>query len=348
MKTILIHSIGTALPGVTKILADAFEVNHQLITQMIYNAPSVFLHKVDEETAIKAEELLTKLGLEVIVKDSEDSIPSPSEKLDIALYIHEPLKIHHIAKQLSEFLGIPKKDALNLILQDPSVVLGGVSYNTAKAFEKRIDAEVMLSNPLKATYTIVIKDFTPTFISEFKALCKNDEHIIKDHKLCGLSYSQAQKLWNNVQDAKKIKLINEDFTRYKVILNDFDKQNFSSVKFLKEEVGMPKDFIFQLGKHLPVVLEESISKYKLETYLNLTKKAGLGCIAHAVSTNKYKLQVQNITNKKKVEETLEFFFKKVEIKDNQRQTPERLDDVLNRLLSLQLEALGCEVEPLYI
>jgi hypothetical protein len=48
-----------------------------------------------------------------------------------------------------------------------------------------------------------------------------------------------------------------------------------------------------------------------------------------------------------VEEALDVFFKKVEIKDTKWQTPQKLDSVLNRLLSQQLEALGCDVEPIY-
>jgi hypothetical protein len=347
MKTVLIQSIGTAKPGITKILADAFEVNHPMLTQMIYNAPSVFLHKVDDDTANKAETLLTQLGLEVLTQNADDAIPTPSEKLDLALYIKHPLKIQKIAQQLAEFMGINKKEAFGLLIQDPSVVLGGVSQNTALALAKRIDAEIIASNPRQATYTILAKDFTPPFISEFGILCQKAGHALHQNKISGLTYDQAQKLWIKVQNPQKIKLINEDFIRYKIILHAFEPENVLSVKLLKEQIGMPSELISRLKDHLPIEIVESIVKHKVEPYLKLTKEAGLDCEEKDVSAEQYQLQIQNITRKKQVEQTLDMFFKKVEIKDTQWQTPQKLDNVLNRLLAEQLEALGCDVEPIY-
>jgi hypothetical protein len=347
MKTILIQSIGTAKPGITKILAEAFEVNHQLLTQIIYNAPSVFLHKVDDVTANKAETLLSELGLEVLVRNSEEPIPSPTEKLDLALYIQNPVKIQEIAKQLADFIGINEKEAFGLLIQDPAIVLGGVSHNTALALEKRIDAEVMASNPRQATYTIIIKDFTPTFINEFGLMCQNAGYSLHQNKILGLTYAEAQKLWTKVQDPQKIKLVNEDFIRYKIILNDFNREDEISIKFLNGQIGMPTELIGRLNDHLPLEIVESIAKCKVESYLKLTIEAGLECNAEVIPLEQYQLNIQNITHKKQVEEALDVFFKKVEIKDTKWQTPQKLDSVLNRLLSQQLEALGCDVEPIY-
>lgn len=347
MKTILIQSIGTAKPGITKMLSEAFEVNHQMLTQMIYNAPSVFLHKVDDETANKAETLLTQLGLEIRIQNADDEIPPPPEKLDLALYIKNPLKIHKIAQELAEFIGINEREAFGLLIQDPSVVLGGVSYNTALALEKRIDAEVMISNPREATYTISIKDFTPTFINEFGLLCKNAGFTLHQNKISGLTHAQAQKFWVKVQNPQKIKLVNEDFIRSKIILNSFDSENKFAVKFLNEQIGMPKELVARLQNHLPLEIVESIAKCKIASYLRLTKEANLDCVAKNIPIDQYQLQIKNITQKKQVENILDVFFKKVEIKNTQWQTPQKLDDVLNRLLSSQLEALGCNVAPIY-
>ncbi|AUC76460.1 hypothetical protein [Olleya sp. Bg11-27] len=347
MKTIVIQSIGTAKPGITKILADAFEINHQLLTQMIYNAPSLFLHKVDEETAAKVKNMLTELGLEILVQKAEDAIPTPTEKLDLALYIQNPLKIQKIAKQLSDFIGINEKEAFELLIQDPSVVLGGVSQNTAFALDKRIDAEVMASNPRKATYTILVKDLTPSFINEFGLLCQNAGYTLDQNKIMGLTHKEAQQLWTKVQDPQKIKLVNEDFIRYRIILNAFDANNEVSVQFLNEQIGMPTELIGRLNDYLPLEIVESLSKCKVESYLELTTAATLDCESHVNSVDRYQLQIQNITQKEQVEKTLDLFFKTVDIKDTKWQTPEKLDSVLNRLLSEQLEALGCDVEPIY-
>lgn len=347
MKTIIIQSIGTAKPGITKVLSEAFAVNHQLLTQMIYNAPSVFLHKIDDETAQKANALLSELGLDVSEHNADEPLPSPSEKIDIALYIQNPAKIQEIAQQLADFIGINEKEAFGLLIQDPAIVLGGVSRNTAIALESRIDAEVMVSNPREATYTILVKDFTPTFINEFSLLCQNAGHKLTHNRLTGIPHAAAQKLFTKVQDTQKIKLVNEDFIRYKINLNAVDAANQDSVRFLNKQIGMPIELIKRLSNHLPLEIEESIAKCKVAGYLKLTKEAGLDCVAAAVPVEQYLLNIENIAYKKEVEKTLDMFFKKVEINETRWQTPHKLDSVLNRLLSQQLEALGCDVEPVY-
>jgi hypothetical protein len=143
MKTILIKSIGTAKPNVSKILAEAFQINHEMLARLLYNAPAVFLEQANEAIPNKALEILTQLGLEVELLDAGAELPKRSEPLDLAVYVKDPLKIMVVAKQLGEFMGISENDAIQLLLNEPSVVLGGVSIATAKTVQKRLEAEVM-------------------------------------------------------------------------------------------------------------------------------------------------------------------------------------------------------------
>jgi hypothetical protein len=143
MKTILIKSIGTANPSVSKILADAFQINHELLARLLYNAPAVFLEQADGAIANKALEILTQLGLEVELLGAGAELPKRSEPLDVAVYVKDPLKMMVVAKQFGEFMGIAENDAMQLLLNEPSVVLGGVSLATAEVLQNRLDAEVM-------------------------------------------------------------------------------------------------------------------------------------------------------------------------------------------------------------
>jgi len=59
-SSVIIDSIGTAKPIASKILSDAFEIPQELITKLIYGAPSVLLHKVDEKIANKATKTLSQ------------------------------------------------------------------------------------------------------------------------------------------------------------------------------------------------------------------------------------------------------------------------------------------------
>lgn len=84
---------------------------------------------------------------------------------------------------------------------------------------------------------------------------------------------------------------------------------------------------------------------KLEEY----KKAGLRCEALPLPFGKYKITINNITDKKRVQEIVSQFYKGTVLSDSTREwtAPLPLNNVLNRYLKKQLELLGCEVEQQY-
>ncbi len=217
-KTLIIKSIGTANPEIAKILADAFEINHEFLVRQLYNAPSVFLENAEKEIADKASELLEQLGLEVFLQDANMPLPVKAEPVDIAIFIKNPLAINQVSKQLAVFLGCKENEALILLLNEPSVVLGNVSMATAETLQKRIDAEVIASNPRKDFYTIQFLNGDKKLPQEIQALLKTKGIQAKSEKtITNIPYLVAQEIWQRYQLSKKIILYNQSYQRFEIV-----------------------------------------------------------------------------------------------------------------------------------
>jgi hypothetical protein len=349
VKRIIILSVGTATPHVIKALSEAFEINQELLFKILYNAPAVFLDNAEEALAEKAFHLLTELGLEVLVQSTEETAPKPTEPLDLAVYINDPVKLTTVNKQLAEFLGCNQNEALQLLLNEPSVVLGGVSMATAESLQKRIDAEVIASNPKLDLYTI-----------EFTANAENDRqkmiNLIKSRDIQvpagetrwvrNLTYEQLNQFLTRHRSQHEMKIYNQSYSRFRILLENFDLANSSQRDFLVREIGMPREVLEEIHANLPVLLDESVNYETLQEKLAAYKQAGLHCSEEQIPFGKYAISVSNITDSGKATEILSQFYKdvKLDTSSGSWKAPSPLESILNRFLEKQLERLGCEIE----
>ncbi len=352
MKTVIIQSIGNANPGVSKLLADAFGIDQKILAGMLYCAPAVFLKDADIALAQKAETLLTQLGLEVTVQDSTQPLPMKPEIVDIAVYINDPLKLMKVSGQLSDFIGITETEALRLLLNEPAVVLGGVSIATACTLQKRLDAEVIATNPKKDCYCIDVVSKQKSFLNNFNAVLNqvgvqyNTEVRLAEN----LDYEQARQIWTRFPNSEDFVIYNKSFQRHQIHLVDFDLRNEVSKHFLTLQVGMPADLLHTIHQNLPVILDESVSVNTSERKLKKYSEAGLICEAKVIPFGKYKITIMNIRDNEQVKQILKQFFEDVEIMEGTQKwtSPLPLNSILNRYLERQLELIGCEVENEYV
>ncbi len=352
MKRIIILSVGTATPHVIKAISEAFEINQELLFKILYNAPAVFLDHAEEALAEKASRLLTELGLEVLIQDVDEKAPVPTDPLDLAVYINDPVKLSTVSKQLSEFLGCNENEALQLLLNEPSVILGGVSMATAESLQKRIDAEVIASNPKLDLYTI-----------EFTAQAENDRlkliNLIKSQEIPvpaeetrwvrNLNYEQLNQFLNRHRSQHEVKIYNQSYSRFRILLENFDLANTPQTDFLVREIGMPQEVLAEIHANLPVLLDESVNYGTLQEKLVLYTQAGLQCSQEQIPFGKYSITVSNITDSKKTREILDKFYKDVTLDTSSPvwKAPLPLESMLSRFLEKQLEHIGCEVEYAY-
>ncbi len=346
-NTVIINSIGTASPKVSKVLSEAFKIPQDFMLKLLYTAPSVLFQKVDEALATKAEETLSQLGLEVSVLNKEDSLNISKELVDVSIYFENILNLPTVIEQLSDFLGCKQAEALNVLLDQPSIILGDVSVATAEALQKRINASVCYSNPKKDLFTITIsKDIpTNTLKSIEKRLGKtasiNDDYfVIKD-----LTYTECSTIWRDAQSKKQINIINQTHQLVSMELTSFNPEDANQIQFLTQEVGMPSEILPELNNNLPILLFENISAKQAKHYSDLSKEAGVTITIETQLNTKKHIAISNIKNPESVLNILSQFIdtKNLKITTNWK-SETAFPALIARYLHKQLEELECNSE----
>ncbi|MFK7749094.1 MAG: hypothetical protein AB8B65_11935 [Kordia sp.] len=348
-NTVIINSIGNATPGASKVLSDALKVPQDYILKLLYNAPSILFQKVDEDTAQKAEDTLTKLGLDVSICTKEDEIDLRTESIDISVSLDDILLLPKVIEQLSVFLGCKQSEVLNLMLNEPSIVLGNVSVATAEALQKRTDANVHFSNPRKDQYTILIsKKAAETQLRNIekviktKAIEKENAYVFEN-----ISYDHSQLLWRQYQANKAVKLINQSHQLVSVVLADFDVSNEAHAAFLIEKVGMPKEILEDVHAALPISLFENINRKQAKTIIADCAAIGLNTTIEQDFNFKKKLQIENIEDLENVTKILAQFIDNEDLpKENATNwtSKEEVPPLIARYLLAQLEQVTCNPE----
>ncbi|MGH1387760.1 hypothetical protein [Kordia sp.] len=348
-NTVIINSIGNATPGASKVLSDALKVPQDYILKLLYNAPSILFQKVDEDTAQKAEDTLTKLGLDVSICTKDDEIDLRTESIDISVSLDNILVLPKVIEQLAVFLGCKQSEVLNLMLNEPSIVLGNVSVATAEALQKRTDANVHFSNPRKDAYTILIskKAENIQLRNVEKVLKATAEETADAYVFENISYDHSQLLWRQYQSNKAVKLLNQSHQLVSVILKDFDVSNEEHVAFLVEKVGMPKEILEDIHAALPISLFENINRKNASAMITDCDSIGLTTAIEQDYNFKKKLHIEGIEDAENVTKILAQFIAKEELpKANATSwtSKEEVPPLIARYLLAQLEQVTCNPE----
>jgi hypothetical protein len=348
-KNVIIHSIGTARPGIGKVLADVLGVSNEVVVKLLYCTPSVLFQHIEAALADNTYTLLSQLGLEVQVTNDDAPLPQSPLLYDIAVFIPNPLQLNTVNSQLAGFLGCTEQESLNLLLKDPALVLGGVSQATAAALSKCIDAEVIMSNPKTDLYTIkicnrdaaLLKQVTAAFANAGLNVDLKEQDCIED-----VDYTTSQQVWQRLGNTKSIEIYNQSFQRYDIILESADSTNAGYRKVLTNEVGMPDEIIDEVLDHLPILLNDAVNRKTLQELLELYTAAGLRCSFNKIPFGDKQLVVDNISEPVQAASILNQFYTGVTIDKTTEKwvAPKPVSPLLSRLLAQQLQDIGCEVE----
>jgi hypothetical protein len=349
LKNVIIQSIGTARPGTGKVLADVLGVSNEVVVKLLYCTPSVLFQHIDEELAANTSTLLSQLGLEVQVTNDDVPLPEPPALYDLAVFIPNPLQINTVNSQLAAFLGCTEQESLNLLLKDPALVLGGVSQATAEALSKCIDAEVIISDPKTDLYTIKVLNRDAAFLKQITAAFANAGLTVdlkKQDCIEDIDYTTSQQLWQRLGNTKSIEIYNQSFQRYDIILESADTGNTAYREVLTNEVGMPGEIIDEVLQNLPILLNDSVNRKTLQELLELYTTAGLRCSFNKIPFGDKQLVVDNISQPGQAASILNQFYTGVTISKATVKwvAPKPVSPLLSRLLTQQLQDIGCEVE----
>ncbi len=345
MQNLIVQSIGTATPAVSKILSDAFAMPQDVVLRLLYNAPTPLFTNVEPVIAKQAHDLLTQLGLEVSVQDLTQPLPPKPDSVDIGLYLPNPLCLMQVTEQLAEFMGCEQQEALNLLLSEPCIVLGDVSVATAEALSKRIYAEVIASNPRNDLYTIKINTTNPTTLSHLKQALKivGDEWEAKKW-VENINYTLAQTIWRRFHVDNAVQIINQNYQRYEIILDAVDTENSNYAKTLTEIVGMPTEILDDVLENLPLQLDESVGRFVADEKMAMYQEGGLTCHIEPIPFGDKYLHIDEIIDLVLVNQILMQFFEEAELPTaatNSWKSPKAIKPLLARYTVAQLDANNC-------
>ncbi|HAA16839.1 MAG TPA: hypothetical protein DCE41_36055 [Cytophagales bacterium] len=348
--TVVIDSIGSASPMVSQVLSDAFQIPSELIVKVLYSTPSVLLHEIEEELATRAVELLQQLGLQVRKQSSEDPLPPTPEALDVGVYIPDAALLPQICHQITDFVGCSQQEALNLLLNEPCVVLGGVSRATAEALDNRLDAEVIVSDPKSAEYTLEVLGEDAMLLKQLQTYLDRAGISIDlktERKIYPLAYMASQELWRRYQSTGMVKLSNHDFQRYEVVLTGVDEGKPDYKAKLVEFTGMPEEIVEEVLENLPIQVEASVNSQKIEEVVSQYTTEGLMVDTVLLEQTHHKLVVEEIQDMQKSREVLSQYIPQEELPTKiptPWYAPVPMNDLMVRYVAAQLEAIGCEVD----
>ena len=346
--TVIVESIGSATPGVSKVLAEGLGLPVEIVLKALYSTPSVMFSNVDQETAAQTEDLLTKLGLETRVQSASDPVPESPETVDVGLYLHDASALPLVCQQLSEFIGCSDAEALNMLLAEPSVVLGGVSMSTAEALSKRVSAEVVVSNPKTELYTLMVKNSDEMLKHQLQNYFRHhnmDVDLSQSLAVEDLDYETTNAIWRKFQSTGLVQVVNQSFQRFEIILNEVDTSNANYRKVLTEHVGMPEEVIDEVLANLPIELETGLNRVDLAERLPAFKEAGLSWTANVLDTGRHYLIIEQMGNQEATRTILAQFFPQDELPVSAPWTsPSAMGDLLLRFATHQLEAAGCQLD----
>lgn len=346
LQNVIIQSIGTAKPSVGKVLADVLGVSNEQVVKLLYCTPSVLFRQVEASLAIQTVELLEQLGLDVQVTDADSPLPATPVLYDLAVFLPNPLQLVTVSQQLANFLGCTEQDALNLLLQDPPVVLGGVSEATAQALSQQIEAEVVMANPQIEKYTVQLNSNDAALARQWTTACQGlglrippNSQQIKD-----VDYATAQQLWKRLGANKGITIYNQGFLRYEIILESIDNNNAAWRPMLIDTVGIPEGVVDEVVNHLPVQLNDSVNRHDLQALLAQYKAAGLQCSFAELPFGHQQLLVEGINEPAETAAILSQFYGPTTLGNSKQwQAPKPISPLLGRLAAHQLEQIGCAV-----
>lgn len=298
---IVITSVGTARPSVSVAIAKGLGLPASTVIGRMYRAPAVLVDSISATVANSMAGMLTEIGYRAEVQDMATPVPDKVPLYDVAIYIEDARQVQSVVKKLAAFVGVSESKATELILTAPGVVLGSVSEVTVKAFKDHMGAGVSIlsSRPDKALYDI--------FVKYEKGLVQR--RILADMTRAGLAYcgkddvvavnvehAMAQELWRRHQGSGLLKVVNQDFLRFDVVLcdwNELDQPDERQITALEQDAGIPPELILKVLKSTPITLFESLTSEQMGEKMAAFSDLGFDVRADLITFQTLGLEVQS-------------------------------------------------------
>ncbi|MEM9547787.1 MAG: hypothetical protein AAGA77_17525 [Bacteroidota bacterium] len=346
-KQIIIQSIGTANPSCARILEDSLKLPQELVLKQLYNAPSVLFPNVEFELATELKKQLTKLGLEIELKDTTEQIHFSKENYEVSINVQEIKNLPYVLKSMSDFLGTSIQECVQLLGDERRVVIGGVSKATALAMKKRIPAAICYTNPKLDAYTIRFDDAIPDQVVQTlltSGIQKSQINLTR-RQICNLDYQQSQKIWNNYHSQNGIQIINQSHQIISLELVDFDLNNQNHINFLNKSIGIPQEVLPQIHANTPVVLFENITRHNSMELIQTLDDLSMDYRIKEVDVSPKFIEASDIEDQIEFQNVMNQFFN-LNAKTNVKhwRSERKVPFVIAMYIQDQLQSINCKVK----
>jgi len=235
---------------------------------------------------------------------------------DVAIYIKTASYFQHAVQTVAAFIGITEEDASQMILSPPSVILGSVSKATVDALSRQLGSEVSIlySQPNTAQYHLFLSEDSGATIHR---------RIIQDLNNAGLELSAtsglvatdvdhatAQKLWQRHQASGLLRIVNQDFLRFDLILQNNkkgDSPNSAQIDVLEQQAGIPVDRIEDVLAAAPITLLESVPHAEVRQNMAVFADVGLEVKATLITFQMLGLEILSLSDQLSTMQVLKHF-----------------------------------------
>jgi hypothetical protein len=313
---VIITSIGTAAPTASAAIASGLGLPISTVVSRLYSAPAILIDGIDKSIAKGMVTLLSSIGYEAEAQDSSFPAPVPSPLLDVAIYLNDARQFQHAIQVVSNFTGMNEDDASRMIMSPPGVILGSVSEAIVEALEERLGEgiSVLASLPDSAHYHLFLTQDSGANIHK---------RILKDIEKAGVTllgptglvathvnHKEAQNLWRRYQASGLIRIVNEAFLRFDLVLEKSMASKLitsKQIELLEELAEIPPHMACKVLQAAPITLLESVPSNEIQQQMASFIEAGLAVRADMITFQMLGLEVTSVSNPSATKHTLERF-----------------------------------------
>lgn len=281
---LVVTGVGAASPRAAAVLAEAIGLPLEAVVDAIYRAPGRLLAGLGEAEGARLLDMLAPLGLDLRLLPPAQ-VPARAPLVDVALDLLQPDAAEAVAEALARFAGMTVKDALDLILTPPGVVLGQVTAPTVAALAAALPEEAARLEaiaPERAHYALFAAGLSPMQAQQVRAALPDGAGMGADGSalLLGLTRAEADRLWRRLCAPEQVRVVPETRLRFTLVLREAQA---GAAAALERLAGVPAALFPELRAAVPVPLEQDVPLAGLEARLADYAAAGLEVTAELES-----------------------------------------------------------------
>ena len=257
---IVIRDVGSANPRAASLMAELFGLPIEAVVAAVYRAPSRLVAGLEPSLAEQLVSGLANLGLALEIVPGGGAV-APNPTLDVAAEIADPALVDAATDVIAEFLGVPREEALELLMTTPGVILGNVSRATIDALERRLPAGALTlttADPAQSRYALFADALAPADRAAVDAVLHNAASAGDGLVALDLSHAEANALWRRLARVPNVRLVNQAFLRFEMVLTEIASVDPATAAALETLAGVPAEALAELAALLPVVVEDGV------------------------------------------------------------------------------------------